>query len=96
MSELLAPVPGDAGSESDGRDLGPSDLRAFRAIWLRAVARRLRPPRKTVVLKRKKGDTIAEYNPIFAHAMFELGVGAEVASHTLRSRKAAWSRSSST
>jgi len=33
---------------------------------------------KTVALKWKKDGTITEYNPLFAHAMFEMGVGAEV------------------
>lgn len=33
---------------------------------------------KTVALKWKKDGTITEYNPLFAQAMFEMGVGAEV------------------
>lgn len=33
---------------------------------------------KTVALKWKKDGTITEYNRVFAHAMFEMGVGVEV------------------
>jgi transposase len=33
---------------------------------------------RTAALKWKKDGTITEYNPVFEHAMFEMGVGAEV------------------